>query len=57
MDNFAWRNVSGPVVNSQGRSHKLEMASKVLYLVGLVGGEKSKLMLSQSSLTGAGTEL
>ena len=37
----------GPLVNSQGWFHKLEMSSTVLSLG--VGGEKLKLMLTQSS--------
>ena len=45
----------GPLVNSQGWFHKLEMSSTVLSLGG-VGGEKLKLMLTQSSCAGAGTE-
>ena len=40
----------GPLVNSQGWFHKLEMSSMVLSLEGVgVGGEKLKLMLTQSS--------
>ena len=51
----------GALVNSQGWFHKLEMSSTVLSLGvwggGGVGGEKLKLMLTQSSCAGAGTEL
>ena len=53
--NVAWTNGTGSLVNSQGLFHKLEMASTVLSLG--VGGEKSKLMLTQSNCAGAGTEL
>ena len=38
---------TGPLVNGQGWFHKLEMSSTVLSLG--VGGEKLKLMLTQSS--------
>ena len=45
--NVAWTNGTGPLVNSQGWFHKLEMASTVLSL-GVVGWgvfwEKSKLI-------------
>ena len=47
--NDAWSNGTGPLVNSQGWFHKLEMLSKVLSLGGCGGGEKLKLMLSQPS--------
>jgi len=53
--NVAWSNGIGSLVNSQGWFHKLEMSSMVLSLG--VGGEKLKLMLTQSSCAGAGTEL
>ena len=36
--NVAWSNGTGPLVNSQGWFHKLEMSSTVLSLGGL-GGE------------------
>ena len=49
--NVAWSNGTGPLVNSQGWFHKLEMSSTVLSLGGL-GGEKLKLMLSQPSTAG-----
>ena len=39
----------GPLVNSQGWFHKREMSSMVLSLGVGVGGEKLKLMLTQSS--------
>ena len=52
--NVAWSNGTEPLVNSQGWFHKLEMSSTVLSLG--VGGEL-KLMLTQSSCAGAGTEL
>ena len=57
--NVAWSNGTGPLVNSQGWFHKLEMSSTVLSLGvgGGVGGEKLILMLTQSSCAGAGTEL
>ena len=55
--NVAWSNGTGPLFNSQGWFHKLEMCSTVLSLGGWVGGEKLKLMLTQSSCAGAGTEL
>ena len=56
--NVAWRNVTGPLVNIQGWFQKLAMASTLLSLGGgEVGGEKLKLMLTQSSCAGTGTEL
>ena len=35
--NVAWSNGTGPLVNSQGWFHKLEMSSTVLSLEGWVG--------------------
>ena len=46
--NAAWSHGTGPLVNSQGWFHELEMSSTVLSLE--VVGEKLKLMLSQPSI-------
>ena len=52
--NVEWSNDTGPLVNSQGWFHKLEMSSTVLSLGGGLGGEKLKLMLSQPIIAGTG---
>ena len=55
--NVAWSNCTGPLVNSQGWFHKLEMSSTVLSLGGWGGGgggEKLKIRLSQPSKAGTG---
>ena len=55
--NVAWSNVTGPLVNSQGWFHKLEISSTVLSLGGWVGGWVGKVENNAISAQKAGTGL